>query len=450
MTSFKIEGRMKRPEYVAAAVTACRKVLAGERPDMAQLKEVFSRGGFTDGYFYGKRNLSMYGRRDKEDVEATAKVLGSISELYRHEFPKIPVRMELTVQEGMAMLRAEDPAHAVTVQGDVPAAAPERRIDRDYAARFLQKTGGTPFYAEDIRVQAAPGLMLSAAALNGMRRDALEQLYQKRCTVLPHAFIPDAEKEKEPHQATERAVHIRFESWEQLFPNKADRIILPIGEIEKHPEVLSSYGDKLVGELPELVFPGTEEAFARRLHRLRGMGLQAVLGDNLGMLFAAKAEGYRLHGGAGLNIANTEALTAYEKLGLADVTLSIELSAGKIRQLKGTLPRGILYYGYLPLMRLRTCPAQGKGGCGDCRGRPHLTDRKGISFPMLCRNKQYTVIFNCVPLNVAGKTIDNVDFITLYYTMESREEAKRIYHSVLSDKPEGQSFTRGLYFREVQ
>ena len=156
VTSFKIEGRMKRPEYVAAAVTACRKVLAGERPDMAQLKEVFSRGGFTDGYFYGKRNLSMYGRRDKEDVEATAKVLGSISELYRHEFPKIPVQMELTVQKDAALLLAKDPENAVTVQGDVPAAAPERQIDRDYAARFLQKTGGTPFYAEDIQVQAAP------------------------------------------------------------------------------------------------------------------------------------------------------------------------------------------------------------------------------------------------------------------------------------------------------
>ena len=292
--------------------------------------------------------------------------------------------------------------------------------------------------------------MISAAALNGMRRDALEQLYQKRCTVLPHAFIPISGDEKEPHQAAERSIRLRFESVEQIFPNRADQVILPIGEIEKHPEVIASYGDRLVGELPALVFPGAETALAQRLHRLKEMGLKAVLGDNLGPLFAAKEEGYRLHGGAGLNIANTEALAAYEEMGLADVTLSIELSAGRLRQLRGALPRGILYYGYLPLMRLRTCPAQGKSGCGDCKGRPHLTDRKGISFPMLCRGKQYTVLLNSVPLNVTGKTIENVDFITLYYTVESREEAKRIFHSVLSGQAEGQSFTRGLYFREVQ
>ena len=54
ITSVKIEGRLKRPEYVAAAVTACRETLKyGKCPDdiMDKLKSVFSRSGFTSGYY---------------------------------------------------------------------------------------------------------------------------------------------------------------------------------------------------------------------------------------------------------------------------------------------------------------------------------------------------------------------------------------------------------------
>ncbi len=67
--SVKIEGRMKRPEYVAAAVTAVRTALDGKEPDMATLQAVFSRSGFTDGYLTGKRNVSPHrgGRRGLQD-----------------------------------------------------------------------------------------------------------------------------------------------------------------------------------------------------------------------------------------------------------------------------------------------------------------------------------------------------------------------------------------------
>ena len=64
--SLKIEGRMKRPEYVAASVTACKKALNNEYDNNfeATLKSVFSRTGFTDGYFTGK-HYDMFGTRQK-------------------------------------------------------------------------------------------------------------------------------------------------------------------------------------------------------------------------------------------------------------------------------------------------------------------------------------------------------------------------------------------------
>ena len=69
---FKIEGRMKRPEYVAAAVTALKKAQSGEDAEAAlkTLSAVFSRSGFTDGYFENKRGKEMFGIRTKDDVTA--------------------------------------------------------------------------------------------------------------------------------------------------------------------------------------------------------------------------------------------------------------------------------------------------------------------------------------------------------------------------------------------
>ena len=77
VASCKIEGRMKRPEYVAAAVHAARCARDGEPYEMDSLKAVFSRSGFTDGYYTGKRNHSMFGVRTREDAEQSKSVLSS-------------------------------------------------------------------------------------------------------------------------------------------------------------------------------------------------------------------------------------------------------------------------------------------------------------------------------------------------------------------------------------
>ncbi|MEG2634620.1 MAG: U32 family peptidase, partial [Oscillospiraceae bacterium] len=74
------------PEYVAAAVNACRRVLDGLDYDAEALKQVFSRGGFTDGYLTSKRGLDMFGYRTKDDVEGFGKISGSLGELVRNEF----------------------------------------------------------------------------------------------------------------------------------------------------------------------------------------------------------------------------------------------------------------------------------------------------------------------------------------------------------------------------
>ena len=101
--SFKIEGRMKRPEYVAAAVTAFRHAVDGSgdlKKDMQMLASVFSRSGFTDGYLTGEVLPDMFGFRRYEDVKAAESVLPSLRELYKSERKCASIYFTFTAAEG--------------------------------------------------------------------------------------------------------------------------------------------------------------------------------------------------------------------------------------------------------------------------------------------------------------------------------------------------------------
>ena len=174
VASFKIEGRLKRPEYVAAAVTACRDSLEGRTPDLETLRSVFSRGGFTDGYYTGRRDLSMFGVRSREDTAATAEVLGRLAALTRNEVGHLPVDMALTLSpHAPASLCVTDGVHRITVTGEIPQKAISRATDEILARRALEKCGGTPFYLQRLECRIAPGLMLPLSALNRLRAAAL-------------------------------------------------------------------------------------------------------------------------------------------------------------------------------------------------------------------------------------------------------------------------------------
>ncbi len=132
--SLKIEGRMKRAEYVAAAVTACKNALDDKPYDIDVLQSVFSRSGFTDGYLTGKRNLGMFGYRTKEDVLAAADVLKDIEKTY----------------------------------------------EKESASKNLGKLGGAPYYLDKLVVDSEGELILSMSALNDLRRRAIESLNERR------------------------------------------------------------------------------------------------------------------------------------------------------------------------------------------------------------------------------------------------------------------------------
>ena len=449
--SFKIEGRMKRPEYVAAAVTACRAALNGEKPDIESLRAVFSRQGFTDGYFTGKRTPDMFGFRSHEDVTAADKVLKNLANLYKDEANLVPLKMELFISEtAPSLLKVSDGKNTVSVTGGICEKAMRAPTDKALAERYLSKTGGTPFFLSELEFSAEGEPIIAAGELNEMRRNALAQLSEIREKVLPHS-VSDFEIPKfEKHIAKNTAIRIRAEKFEQvLFENDAEAIILPLSEIEKHPEAIEKFSEKLFAELPALVFAFDEEKIKERLSALYKKGLHHVLCENICTLRLAKDCGLTVHGGHGLNILNSLALDEYEKLGVEDTTLSFELSAPKIRDLGGNIKRGILGYGYLPLMRMRACPIKKASGCKNCPGKGKIKDRMGKEFTYLCFEKKFGTLLNSVPLYVADKDFSGIDFMTLWFTVETPENCKKIYEMFKNKVPADFEKTNGLYFREL-
>lgn len=450
VNSFKIEGRMKRPEYVAAAVTACRRALAGQPWDMDTLRAVFSRSGFTDGYLTGRRGADMFGYRTREDVTGADAVLRELAGLYRQETPLVPVDMRFTLDAGEARLLASDGSIETEICAGAPEPALHRALDADAAQRNLSKTGGTPFYLRRFEADIAEGLTLPASRLNAMRRDALDALLQRRGETQPYRPQPYAPEPLRAY-ASKRpapALWARFADAGQIVcADVFETILLPVRELS--PELVARYGSRLTAQLPSILFPADEPALEERLAALVAAGLEEAYTDNIYGETLGRRLGCRVRGGFGLNVTNTEALRQYEDMGLCSLTVSFEIAMSRIRALGGTIPRGAVSYGYLPLMHLRSCPLRAAIGCAACGGAGRLTDRMHIEFPVVCEDRKYAVLLNSVPLDIAERNLTGLDYQLLYFTRESAPEAEAVVRRFQRGQKTERPHTGGLYYREL-
>lgn len=458
VASFKIEGRLKRPEYVAAAVTACRQSLAGEVPDLETLRSVFSRSGFTDGYYTGQRDLSMFGTRTREDAAASAEVLGKLSALTRNEVGRLPVDMVLTMAPGEpATLAVTDGTHRVEVAGEVPQTALTRPTDEELAHRALEKCGGTPFYLQNLTCHIGEGLMLPLSALNRLRAAALTALAEARSVVVPYPQAPAAAGEPAGRARPVGAPRLgcRLAAAAQMTPairRGGGRLSLPLHELAERPELLETGAERWVAELPAFCAPQQEEAVMRALRKLKEQGLTAALCGNMGSLLMAREAGLRIIGDYGLNIINSPAAQQAVALGCDEITLSFECERNAARNIHSPVPIGVIAYGCLPLMLLRNCPGKTAAGCGDCRGINHITDRRGEDFPLQCQNRQYTHLLNPRPLFLSDRLPewDFCDFLTLRFTTETPAECDEVLKMYQTGAAPAGSFTRGLYYRTLK
>lgn len=445
----KIEGRMKRPEYVAAAVTAAKNAIEGKPYDAEKLRAVFSRSGFSDGYITGKRDADMFGMRTKEDVVDAGKVLRELSCLYQNETPRIDVDMSFSMDCSGSRLIVSDGKNQVVQKGPVPEIAATRPLDAVNAQKNLAKLGGTPYRLHCFTADLRDGLTMRASELNALRRNAIERLNSIRSAVTPHAEMLYRIDKPVPYQTkAENEIWARFYALEQIPESfDADKILLPLEKLDT--DTIQRFGSRLIAQLPTVLFPTGEQTLVDRLTELRDQGLLAVYTNNIYGIEIGKQLGLTIHGGFGLNITNTEAIHAYRRAGVASVTVSFELPMKKQTLLGDILPRGIVGYGHLPLMHLRNCPIRANIGCDKCGLKGKLVDRMGISFPVECNERRYSMLLNSVPLDIADRLPQTIDFVLLYFTRETPHEVAEVIQRFCEGKKTVSDHTTGLYFREL-
>ena len=454
VASAKIEGRLRTPEYVAAAVSACLAGREGRAYDRDLLKNAFSRSGFTSGYLDGKIDGTMFGVRSEADAEQTKKTLPMLRELYRRERSRVPVKMKLEIEEGGEKLTVMDAdGNKAFAYGDAEP-QPARTDPTESLHRSLAKTGGTPFAAsaEDITVEMDGGpWFVPGSAVNELRREALDTLLKKREVLRPwpatDEHVPALPLRTLPSRRTLRA---RFENWEQV-PERAldgiEYLILPIAQADRVPR---EWRAKTLLELPRVMFGRLEEDTARRIATTQDAGFAGYEVSNIAHLRLCR--GLPMSGSFGLNITNQLAAQFYADNGLGSMLILPEVKDSDISTIAPThdgspVPTGVLVYGHMPLMVTRACPLQNIHDCAHCDKTGVLTDRKAKKFPVRCGLGVRT-IYNPVPIYMGDKPgALTVDYGVAYFTLESREEAAQILDMIRTHAPFEGDFTRGLYFK---
>ena len=455
VNSVKIEGRMKRPEYVAAAVTACRKALNGESPDLDTLQAIFSRSGFTSGYFDAKMDRAMFGFRKKEDVISANEVFKPLAQLYHKQTPLVPVSMRFSMKrDAPILLEVTDPdGHSVSAEGETPQPALHLSVTADSAKKFLSKLGGTPYFLQNFDAHVDNGITLPSAAFNAVRREAMKKLDVIRSETPFHFSdvpLPQIENIEVPSSPVYWG---KFRHFSQIPWGKEpylDKILLPLSEAETHQKELFPYLKKIILVPPRFSFH-REEKVRMQLMEMKAAGFSSIYCDNMAHIVLGEQAGMMLYGGPFLNLTNSYSLKTAKNLKLQSAVISVEEKLDWMHRLRNPLPVGIIGYGYLPLMTVRNCPIKAQIGCKACGQKGFLVDRKGLKFPVHC-DEEVSFIYNTLPLSISDRQKEflNIHFILLDFTIEDQKQAKEIIEAFQFGKKLPQECTRGLYYRGVE
>ena len=452
-------------EYVAVVTGIYRRLLDERRLPTAEesraLEQAFSRSGFTDGYWLGKKGKAMFGTRP-ENVPEPKELFARARETYENgkENRKIPVNLRLTVRRGepVRLSGACAVPGGVTIAlatGDAPEEARNRAVTAEELRQRLTKTGGTVFAADQIEIELDEGLMVSASAVNALRRELLDELADRRMDTPKRRELPASPLPEAPAGAAELDFTVSISRPDQLTAELlAERpaIVYIPAELLDKMDLMPYIGQaEFCAVLPRIFRTADEPVFRDILQRHPEVASAAI--GNLGHLAIVKGLGKTLRGDFGLNVYNSRAVRFWQEQGLSSVTASFELRWQQVRDLGKYADCEALVYGRLPLMITENCVTKNSVGCAHGAGSV-LTDRRGEQFPVLCAYGCRCEIENGKTLVLADKPEVfrcGLRYGRLRFTTETAAECAALLRAhragtVTADD----NSTRGLFYRGVE
>ena len=457
----KLEGRMKRPEYVAVITRIYARLLAeGRRPtaaEKAELEQAFSRSGFTDWYWQGRHGAGMFGTRSENAPDPKELFAQAKAAYEKGDQRTVPVRFACTVRAGVpcALTAETEDGRAVTVTGPVPEAARSRAVTAEELCQRLRKTGGTAYRCKAVTAEVDEGLSLPASAVNALRRDALAALTDARTAPPQRRELPVPPPPAGDRAAAAPRFTVSVTTAAQLTPQLLAlgpaRVYVPL-ELLAAFTALPEADTEWCAILPRVWRDRDEAELRRWLDHAKALGVTAVLTGNIGHLSLVRDTGLAVYGDYGLNVFNGRALDYLRKKGLSSACLSFELRFAQLRDLPKCLPAEAIVYGRLPLMITENCLIENAGACR-CDRPNFLTDRTGAAFPLLPAYGHRTEIQNSRVLWLADRPEYRrlgLSFARLRFTTETPEECLRVFRDYQAGAAASGEFTRGLYERGVE
>ncbi len=423
----KIEGRMKSPAYVWGVAKIYRQLLDENRnADNAEkdaLARIFSRDGHTDGYFT-KQLADMTGVRREEDKADSRRMEEDVP-------PPAPIPLcavcRIVTGEKISLTLRTPYGKEATATGDLPEAARSAPMTRAGVCERLAKMGGTPYVLspDNIELTLGEGLNVSPAALNVLRRSAVEGLTTLgREEILPPTVAAESGFEEGPELT---ALFMRGDVWDTLPQNDKDLFdiaFVPLWEYEKLNAPPRGVW------LPPVIFDDEEGDVLAQLRRAKNGGATHALCGNPAQVRYAREAGLVPLGDFRLNITNAYAAAYWKRHGVADAVLSPELTAPQMRDIGG---RAVVY-GRIPLMLTERCYASRRGtptGCREACATAGLTDRYGVTFPILRVPRHRNLILNSLPTYMGDRKGDIPPCVRAHmiFTTESPRECREVIHA---------------------
>lgn len=458
VSSLKIEGRLKSPEYVSAVVGIYRKYLDNIRPvsrdDMQELRNAFSRNGFTDGYFTQNIGGNMMSGGNSPKINSFSDEALKRADI-NSNIRKIPVNIKGTLKENEAlevMLCADNVKNGDIKYGYAKGTlksekAINKPLDKDRFISQLQKLGDTPFEAVNTEISLAEGITIPIKEINAVRRQAVEELTRelssrpigRKCEVKTDSL------NRQKPKITLTAEVNTLEQAEAAVKNGIKVIYAP---------------QKIIGDIKNLSRDTKIITKASEIFREEQITTDAVLVSSPAAIRHYNEK--EIYGDFRLNIFNSETANSLETL--KTVTLSPELNLGEIRALTENTNAAIeiIGYGRIPLMIMKNCPVKALGKCQKGKRIYSLRDRKNEEFPIVCNADCTAKILNSKPIYMADKLDDikklKINSIRLIFTVENFAQCDKIisvYKSALDENDyshalEQNTFTRGHYYRGVE
>ncbi|MDO5398077.1 MAG: DUF3656 domain-containing protein [bacterium] len=455
VSSLKIEGRLKRAEYVSAVVGVYRKYIDSDaevsKQDMRELHDAFSRSGFTDGYFTGNLGAPMMSHKNPGNDNNTFTDEAKKRAMSDSNVRKIPVSISGSMHKGEPIRVSvfDSEGNFAEAEGkEAVEKAANKPLDKRRFIAQLVKTGSTPFEVTEMYTDMDDDVTAPIKDINGARREALEKLASIRSSRPTGRSLAAELPKKVKRQEVQVKFSAEVRTAEQGRAAAESGIDLIYAPAEAASELQRNFKDI------EIV-TRTEEIF-REQRILTGA---ASVSSNAAIQHYGKS-GIRLYGTHRLNVFNAASLEHYRKLTL--VTISPELRLSEIKDIAehSNIPFELIGYGRIPLMLMKNCPIKAMGRCQKHKDKISLKDRRGEEFPIICRKGCMAELLNSKPMYMADKLSDLIKTgasrIKLVFTLETPQQCRRIikiYKEALNgsvSKMRENTFTRGHYYRGVE